>query len=470
MAAGEFSRYMQWEEGSWQKVALHAALGATSAEAGGGNVVAGAVAGGTGEILNTKVADYLATQTALSPQARKTLQQLSAAGIGAAAGNLAGGNADNTYQGMNIAHNAEVYNRQLHPTEIQLIRDHAKDFAKRQGISEEEAQKQLTAESLRGVSDDFAYVEENQTARAYLNQLQAEVDNQKLFAVLDRKSAEYKNSLINSDYVYKNQDLYNKVHLGNTSLSTSDLLLSKALKESQSYHSQAGKQTVEHVYGDITNQIADYKQLSNQHSLADDEASQNIAILADKNAHNLKDTVLSSYPNARGLYSLSELYANDSAYSKAFAESVSESYAGVSVAGQSKTLVKVPDEVSSNGLFLMKERDLSYDNQNLGKNNSTFNNALNERITNSDKTPRSIVNKNGFYYGYGMKISESYYNKLWSVGRPAPFIQAREIINNNPQIMLDPRGREGFYQYKANGLEMIYNPRIKEIWHIQPEK
>ncbi|WP_386698390.1 hypothetical protein [Lonepinella sp. MS14436] len=68
MAAGEFSRYMQWEEGSWQKVALHAALGAASAEAGGGNVATGAVAGGTGEILNTQVADYLATQTALSPE------------------------------------------------------------------------------------------------------------------------------------------------------------------------------------------------------------------------------------------------------------------------------------------------------------------------------------------------------------------------------------------------------------------
>ncbi|WP_386695911.1 hypothetical protein [Lonepinella sp. MS14435] len=41
-------------------------MGAASAEAGGGNIVAGAVAGGTGEILNTQVADYLATQTALS--------------------------------------------------------------------------------------------------------------------------------------------------------------------------------------------------------------------------------------------------------------------------------------------------------------------------------------------------------------------------------------------------------------------
>ncbi len=65
MVAGEFSRYMQWEDGSWQKVALHATLGAVSAEAGGGNVATGAVAGGTGEILNTQVADYLVTQTAL---------------------------------------------------------------------------------------------------------------------------------------------------------------------------------------------------------------------------------------------------------------------------------------------------------------------------------------------------------------------------------------------------------------------
>ncbi|WP_386698363.1 hypothetical protein [Lonepinella sp. MS14436] len=151
MAAGEFSRYMQWEEGSWQKVALHAALGAASAEAGGGNVAAGAVAGGTGEILNTQVADYLATQTALSPQARKTLQQLSAAGIGAAAGNLVGGNADNTYQGMNIAHNAEVYNRQLHPNETKWIKDNAKRFAEQQGITEAEAEQRLAQQVQKDI-------------------------------------------------------------------------------------------------------------------------------------------------------------------------------------------------------------------------------------------------------------------------------------------------------------------------------
>lgn len=68
----------------------------------------------------------------------------------------------------------------------------------------------------------------------------------------------------------------------------------------------------------------------------------------------------------------------------------------------------------------------------------------------------------------GMKTSSNYYERVWKQGRPAPFVQAREIINSNPKITLDPRGREGFYRYESSGLEMIYNPKTKEIWHIQP--
>lgn len=47
---------------------------------------------------------------------------------------------------------------------------------------------------------------------------------------------------------------------------------------------------------------------------------------------------------------------------------------------------------------------------------------------------------------------------------------AREILNSNPKILPDNRGKEGFYRYESSGLEMIYNPKTKEIWHIQPMK
>jgi len=37
----------------------------------------------------------------------------------------------------------------------------------------------------------------------------------------------------------------------------------------------------------------------------------------------------------------------------------------------------------------------------------------------------------------GLKISESYYNKLWCSGRKAPFLTAREILKSNPKISKD---------------------------------
>ncbi len=75
-----------------------------------------------------------------------------------------------------------------------------------------------------------------------------------------------------------------------------------------------------------------------------------------------------------------------------------------------------------------------------------------------------------FYAVDGMKFSKSYYEKLWSQGRPAPFIQAREVLNGNPKIEPDPRGAPGYFRYEGAGLEMIYNPKTGQVGHIQPIK
>jgi filamentous hemagglutinin len=83
---------------------------------------------------------------------------------------------------------------------------------------------------------------------------------------------------------------------------------------------------------------------------------------------------------------------------------------------------------------------------------------------------RPIIYQSGFYIADGFKISEAYYTRLWAVGRPAPFLQAREIINSKPTITPDPGGMQGFLRYESAGLEMIYNPTTKEIFHIQPIK
>ena len=91
-AVGELGQRMGLEEGSWQKAALHGAVGALSAQLSKGNVKAGAAAGAATEVINTQISNALAAHTDLSPQARNNLQQVTAMVAGATAGNLVGNN------------------------------------------------------------------------------------------------------------------------------------------------------------------------------------------------------------------------------------------------------------------------------------------------------------------------------------------------------------------------------------------
>ena len=122
-AVGELGQRMRLEEGSWQKAALHGAVGALSAQLSKGNVKAGAAAGAATEVINTQIANALAAHTDLSPQARNNLQQVTAMVAGATAGNLVGSNTNSTVQGANTGLASEVFNRQLHPSEIQRIKE-----------------------------------------------------------------------------------------------------------------------------------------------------------------------------------------------------------------------------------------------------------------------------------------------------------------------------------------------------------
>jgi len=81
---------------------------------------------------------------------------------------------------------------------------------------------------------------------------------------------------------------------------------------------------------------------------------------------------------------------------------------------------------------------------------------------------RSIVFDGKFYIADNFKFSKEYYERLWGQGRPAPFLQAREVLNSNPKIMADPRGAPGYFKYEGAGLEMIYNPSTNQVGHIQP--
>lgn len=53
------------------------------------------------------------------------------------------------------------------------------------------------------------------------------------------------------------------------------------------------------------------------------------------------------------------------------------------------------------------------------------------------KCGKQIKSEGGVYSVDGMKISQNYYDRLWSQGRSAPFIQAKEILNSNPKVIPD---------------------------------
>ncbi|MEQ1560883.1 MAG: RHS repeat-associated core domain-containing protein [Methyloglobulus sp.] len=81
---------------------------------------------------------------------------------------------------------------------------------------------------------------------------------------------------------------------------------------------------------------------------------------------------------------------------------------------------------------------------------------------------REINLIDGFYQAEGsaFKFSEYYYDKLWSTGRGAPFLQAEEILNTANKVSSDRMA--GFYRYTNEFSEMVYNPASKEVWHLQP--
>jgi filamentous hemagglutinin len=81
---------------------------------------------------------------------------------------------------------------------------------------------------------------------------------------------------------------------------------------------------------------------------------------------------------------------------------------------------------------------------------------------------REIKLVDGFYQAEGsaFKFSEYYYNRLWSTGRGAPFLQAEEVLSTTKTIT--PDRMTGFNRYVNDAFEMIYNPTTKEVWHLQP--
>ncbi|WP_254616005.1 VENN motif pre-toxin domain-containing protein, partial [Cupriavidus basilensis] len=81
---------------------------------------------------------------------------------------------------------------------------------------------------------------------------------------------------------------------------------------------------------------------------------------------------------------------------------------------------------------------------------------------------REIKIINGFYESSGssFKFSQYYYDRLWSTGRGAPFVQAEEVLKTATNVTIDRK--PGFYRYANEAMEMVYNPETREVWHLQP--
>ncbi|TFY97335.1 hemagglutinin repeat-containing protein [Ramlibacter rhizophilus] len=142
----------RWEEGGDFRVALHSAIGLLGGDVAGavGSGAAAAAAPALEQLQNgvsVALADAGLTP-ALAREVASGVASVAAAGIG---GITTGGALAGAATGMNV----DANNRQLHAAEERWLKDRAKDFARQEGISEDEALRRLTQQALKDV--DFLW-------------------------------------------------------------------------------------------------------------------------------------------------------------------------------------------------------------------------------------------------------------------------------------------------------------------------
>ena len=142
-ATGDLAKKLDFEDGSKEKIAMHALAGALAAKMSDGNVA-----------------------------------------IGAAAGAVTGGTSETIKQGALASYNAETYNRQLHVDEIKWIKENAKRFAQEESerlghqVTEQEAMERLITQAAQEV--DYAWFkkigETDGQAQSFLRKATAQGD------------------------------------------------------------------------------------------------------------------------------------------------------------------------------------------------------------------------------------------------------------------------------------------------------
>lgn len=141
---GDTAGMALWKEGGAGRIAMHAAVGGMLSSAMGEDFAMGAVSAGASQAL----ADVLNGMFDENSQMREAMSQV----VGITAAGLAGKDVETA---AFIAQQADKYNRQLHAAEEKWLREKAKDFAEKEGVSQIEALERLTQQALKDV--DFIW-------------------------------------------------------------------------------------------------------------------------------------------------------------------------------------------------------------------------------------------------------------------------------------------------------------------------
>ena len=221
---GDLAKKFEFEEGSQEKIVMHALAGALAAKMSDGNVATGAAAGAGSEWLNTYVTDYLNEQAkdlkldaGQKEKLKQAAQQMTALVIGAAAGAVSGGTSETMKQGALTSYNAETYNRQLHQNEKERIKLLAN------GDEEKERRLEIAACALVHCSaqiptDDPDYAKSYEQARA-VEQLGNTAEYAQERALLKRQTETFsdpfgsgvQNKLFEYNNTYKALDHANRI-------------------------------------------------------------------------------------------------------------------------------------------------------------------------------------------------------------------------------------------------------------------
>ncbi|MBX8537701.1 DUF637 domain-containing protein, partial [Pseudomonas cichorii] len=129
-----------WTEGGMGRTALHALMGGAVSSATGSDFMTGAVAAGASQAMAGVLNDVLINH----PEFREAASKL----VGLTAAGVAGGDVD---KAVWVAGMADQYNRQLHPFEEKWLKENAKEFAEKLGITEQEAMERLSQQALKDV-------------------------------------------------------------------------------------------------------------------------------------------------------------------------------------------------------------------------------------------------------------------------------------------------------------------------------